>query len=258
MTMEPEPRTTVPAHATGAVELVRLSSVSEDGTFRLRDEGDVSELAASIGRLGQLVPVELRWLPDAADGQPRYQPICGFRRLAALRMLARDRVLARVHGTLADDDAWALALTDVLLREPLIASELDALRERLAEVWTVPWAAELVDAALGRAPVDPALRERFAEFIEGARGGSAVKEPVQDEPVQIETAQDETAQDETVEVTPEELAEDLPRRMFEVNQDLVVAIDAWEDLPAEGRRRILEQARWIATEILPVLEGREE
>ncbi len=252
--MELEPRTTEPTHATGAVELVRLSSVAQDVTFRLRDEGDVSELAASIGRLGQLVPVELRWLPDAGEGEPRYQPICGFRRLAALRMLARDRVLARVHGTLGDDDAWAMALADSLLREPFLASELRALRERLAEVWTVPWAEELVDAATARAPLDPALRDRFLAFLEEGELGrqGAVEEPAQAE------AAAEPAQDETVEVTPEELAEDLSQRMFGVNQDLALAIEVWEELPAEGQEKIVEQARWVATEFLPLFKESEE
>ncbi len=244
--MELEPRTTVPAHATGAVEFVLLSSVAPESVFRLRDEGDVSDLAASIGRLGQLVPVELRWLPDAADGQPRYEPICGFRRLAALRLLARDRVLARVHGTLDDEDAWAMALADSLLREPLLASDLSALRERLGEVWSAPWVEELLDAAIARAQ-DAGGAERFAEPLDGASEASGNG-----------SAAEEQAQEQTVEVTPEELAEDLPRRMFEANQDLALAIEAWEELPVEGRRKILEQARWVATEILPLLEGRDE
>src|SRR5512138_2512397 len=109
--MELEPRTTAPAHATGAVRFVPLSELSDDATFRLRDEGDVAPLAASIGRLGQLVPVEVRPLPGASAEGPSLQLVAGFRRVAALRMLARDRVLARVHDTLDDDDAWGIALT---------------------------------------------------------------------------------------------------------------------------------------------------
>ncbi len=240
--MELEPRTTVPAHATGAVEFVLLSSVARESPFQLRDEGDVSELAASIGRLGQLEPVELRWVPDAADGAPRYEPVCGFRRLAALRLLARDRVLARVHGTLSDEDAWAMALTDTLQREPFLACDLLALRGRLAEMGVAPWVEELLDAAFARTPLDAGPSATAGELPDvGAASGG-----------------DGAAQEETVEVTPEELAEELPPRMFEVNQDLALAIEAWEDLPLEGRRKILEQARWVATEILPLLEGRDE
>ncbi len=37
-----------------------------------------------------------------------------------------------------------------------------------------------------------------------------------------------------------------------MNQDLSVAIDAWDELPAEARRMILEQARYMA-ELYPYL-----
>ncbi len=122
----------------------------------------------------------------------------------------------------------------------------ESVRERLAEVPTASWVAELLDAAAARAALDPGKREGFAELEgspEWSGNGRDAAEP---------------AQDETVEVTVEELAEDLPRRMFEANQDLALAIESWEELPVEGRRRILEQARWVATEILPLLEGRDE
>ena len=51
---------------------------------------------------------------------------------------------------------------------------------------------------------------------------------------------------EPVEVTPEELAVDLAARLSEVNQDLALAFESWRDLPAEGRRMIVEQAEYIA------------
>ncbi len=239
--MELEPRTTAPAHATGAVEFVELALISDDATFRLRDEGDVAPLAASLGRLGQLVPVELRPLPGAGDG-PRFQVLAGFRRIAAARLLARERVLARVHPALGDEDAWALALGDALLGEPLLGSELEALRARLAASGAAPWAEELLPRALGRAPVDPGLRERFRAFVERAEAERRAGEGAE--------------AGETVEVTPEELAEDLARRMFAVNEDLAVAFDAWAELPEEGRRMIIEQARYVAG-LLPLLEERE-
>jgi hypothetical protein len=53
-------------------------------------------------------------------------------------------------------------------------------------------------------------------------------------------------QDGPVEVTPEELAADLATRLWEVNQDLSLAVDAWDELPDEGRRMILEQTRYAA------------
>src|SRR6266545_4769973 len=235
--MELEPRTTAPAHATGAVEFVPLAEIAADPTFRLRDVGDVAALAASIGRLGHLVPVELRPLPAGPEEPVRYQVVAGFRRLAALRLLARERVLARVHAALDDDDAWAIALAQALLGEPLQAAELEGLRARLA-----------------------AERERFLAFLAGAPSPAAdapeVGEPAEVEGGELEAAAEGEADVEAdpVEVTPEELAEDLAQRMFDVNQDLAVAFDAWAELPEEGRRMIVDQARYVA-ELFPLLRG---
>jgi ParB-like chromosome segregation protein Spo0J len=231
--MELAPRTTAPAHATGAVEFIDLVAVSEDDTFRLREEGDVSALAASIGRLGQLVPLELRPREAPEGGPPRYQVVAGFRRVAALRLLRRERALARVHPAMPDEDAWAMALAQALLGEPLLRTEVSSLRERLAREGQAPWAADLLDEATLRAPLEPGLRERFLEFLAAAR---------------------EAEDGAPVEVTPEELASDVARRLYEVNADLAVAFEAWADLPPDGRRAILAQARWIAG-LLPMLEG---
>ena len=247
--MERDDRPTAPAHATGAVEFVSLDDVADDLTFRLREPGDVTALAASIGRLGQVVPVELRPLPGAESPppgssvedvllagleRPRWQLVAGFRRLEALRLLQRDRVLARVHRSLSDEDAWALALAKPLLAEPFLASELEVLRGRLAAEGVAGWAGELLDEALGRTPVPPEERERFAEFLrqrEQVHGSEA----------------------ETLEVTPEELAMHLAVRIFELNQELAAGWEAWDELPAEGRRHIVEQARYLA-ELFPLME----
>jgi hypothetical protein len=258
--MELEPRTTAPAHATGAVEFVSLAAIADDATFRLRDVGDVTALAASMGRLGHLVPIELRPLPDAPAGGPRFQVVAGFRRLAALRLLARERVLARVHAALDDEDAWAIALAQALLGEPLHAADLERLRERLLEVRVAPWAEELLEEALVRAPVDPELRERFLAFLAGAPAGAgapAQEPPEADADEHGEEPDDDAGADATVEITEvtvEELAADLAHRMFEVNQDLALAFEAWAELPEEGRRMIIEQARYVA-ELHPLLAG---
>lgn len=240
--MEPEPRTTAPRQPTGAVEWIPLDSIADDATFRLRGEGDVSALAASLGRIGQLVPVELRPLPGAGTDGPRWQLVAGFRRVEALRCLLREQVLARVHPRLDEDDAWGIALCEALLREPLDGAALEALRERLGAGRIAPWAEELVDEALVRAPVAPEQREAFFAWLRGEAPPEATVE-----------ADDEA----TVEITPEELAEQLSARMYEVNADLALASEAWEHLPAEGRRAIVEQARYVAA-MLPHLKLGEE
>ncbi len=244
--MELEPRTGAPAHATGAVEFVALADVADDARFRLRDEGDVGPLAASMGRLGQLVPVELRPLPGAGPEGPRWQVVAGFRRVAAARLLGRERVLARVHQALEDDDAWSLALAHALVTEPLLATELLALGERLEAEHVAAWAGEAVGEAVARAPVDPKLRDRFLEFLERAGKPRAPGAPPDEEAGEVGA----------VEVTPEELAEDLAKRMFEVNQDLALAWTSWAELPVEGRRMIVAQARYVA-ELLALMEGQE-
>ena len=278
--MELEPRTAAPAHATGAVEFVPIEAISVDTSFRLRSEGDVSTLASSIGRLGQLMPVELRPIPGAIPGGPAWQVVAGFRRVAALRLLQRDRVLARIHGNLSDEDAWGLALGPALLTEPLLQTELEALRGTVLQAGQSGWAYDLIDEALVRAPVDPEQRERLMALIQvgdaGAAGvsGEAGQEPAPDgEPLpdveeelgQAQDSQDagealedpslapsgsdgsgDADSDETVEMTPEELADDLTARLYQINQDLAAAYDVWLELPARGRLRILEQMRYVA------------
>lgn len=252
--MELVPRTTAPLHATGAVDFVPLSAISADATFRLREVGDVAALAASIARLGQLAPVELRPLPGVGDGPVRFQVVAGFRRLAAVRLLSRGRVLARVHARLDEEDAWGLALTQALLGEPLQAAELEALRARLAGQRVAPWAEELVDEALVRAPVAPAQREHFLAFLSGAPaaapalgedGGAAEDAAVADDG-DGHVAPAGPGDEAEVEVTPEELAADLSGRLWQANQDLSLMVDAWDELPDEARRMILEQARYMA------------
>ncbi len=385
MPAEREQRGSPPAHATGAVEFVAVEDIAADETFRLRAEGDVSQLATALGRLGQLAPVELRPWPGAAAGGasprppttaqpgaareasagaegaaagPRWQVVSGFRRLAAIRMLARERVLARLHHELSEEDAWALALGEALLHEPLTGEDLEALRERLRSTGLAAWAVELVDEALVRAPVAAELRERFYEFLTGAGSpgtaapdqaieavtpdASAVAEATATamptatptspptsspapaaEPSQARdpsstapaaepswsrapapggdetppgvphgergqgstpTATADAAADATstpaapdpaaqvapvdepaavsvepgpadgyVEVTPDELVQDLVARLSALNQDLATAVEAWEDLPVEGRRALVDQARYVAA-VLPFME----
>jgi ParB-like chromosome segregation protein Spo0J len=255
--MGTELRTSAPEHATGAVVFVPLDEIAPDEAFRLRPEGDVALLAASIGRLGQLAPVELRPRPDAPEGGPRWQVVAGFRRLAALRLLLRDRVLARVHGPLPDDDAWALALAHGLVVEPLSGADLEALRSRLEGSGVAPWALELVDEALVRAPVAAELRERFFEFLRGPLPAARPAEEGEEAAGEGEGARGGAGEaGEEVVVDADDFARGLALRMAEVNQELAAAHGAWKELPADGRRQVLAQARWVA-ELVPYLEDAE-
>jgi ParB family chromosome partitioning protein len=234
------------------VEFVPLEAIASDAAFKLREEGDVSTLASSIGRLGQLVPIELRSLPVVEEeGLPLWQVVAGFRRVAALRLLQRDRVLARVHRQLSDEDAWGLALGQALLTEPLLEAELESLRQKILESNQASWAYDLVDEALVRAPVDPELRERLFELLRpSGEAGPGSGGDAQEGPSDGAAG---AGPDEEVEVTADELADDLTARLYELSQDLATAFEVWSDLPADGRSRILEQMRYIA-DLLPLLE----
>jgi orotate phosphoribosyltransferase len=175
----PEQRSEPPAHATGTVQFVALDDIAADDHFRLRAEGDVSALAASIGRLGQLDPVELRPLAAGAGGGPRWQLVAGFRRVAALRMLLRERALARLHQRLADEDAWAVALTQALAGEPLGEAALEALRARIEPTGVAPWAlgssttrdAEAASTDDGVEELSPRVRPRPLVAVGGGELG---------------------------------------------------------------------------------------
>lgn len=205
-----------PRHATGTIEFVPLTELSDDATFRVRPVGDVARLAVSIGRLGQLFPVEVRPLPGAAAGAPgpRWQVVSGFRRVEALRMLQRQRVLARVHADLPDEDAWDLALAGPLFSEPWKPAELEGLRPRVRA--RMPWAE-------GDLP--------------GARGAAAPSSPPSSRPTPVPL---------------DDLARRLAVRVWEVNQEMADALEAWRQLPAPGRRHLVEQLRYLA-EIYPAI-----
>jgi len=195
------------------VEHVPLDEVSPDATFRLREPGDVSELAVAIGRLGQLTPVELRPFPPGAGAgaERRYQVVAGFRRMEALRLLQRERVLARVHPSLTDDDAWALALAGPLFSEPWSPAELAAIAGRVRA--HLPWAVPPESSA------PPAV----------ARPRPAIA------------------------ADPAALAHALAVRAYELNGEVAAAYEGWGALPAEGRRLVLEQLRYLFR-MFPLLE----
>lgn len=264
MAAEREQSSSTPAHATGAVQFVAVDEIASDETFRLRADGDVTQLVASLGRLGQLAPVELRRWPGAVGDAPRWQVVAGFRRLAAVRLLARECVLARTHDELAEDDAWGLALGEALLHRPFTGDELLALRERLRENGVASWAEELVEEALVTAPVAADMRERFHDFLTRSEPPVplAPARPDAIEPLAVpsppagEEGIASQADEDVIEVTPEDLVQDLAIRLSALNQDLAMAVEAWKDLPADGRKLVVEQARYVSA-LLPFMEAEE-
>lgn len=189
----------------GPLALLRLEKVDgADESYRLRPEGEVDTLATSIARLGQLFPVDLRLKPP-----DRFQIICGFRRVSALRLLKRERVLARVHTGLTDEDALRIALADLIEHQGAAREELEAVQERLeSEGRLTPPVRDALERALS--PVDEALGP---EEVEG----------------------------EEEEVDLDELAQDITRRLASINQDLALVTELWSAMDPALRRTLLEQ-----------------
>jgi ParB family chromosome partitioning protein len=203
-----EPVLARPIHVEQA--LLSLEQLDEDDAFRLRPEGDVSRLAQDVARLGQVFPVDVR-----VRGE-RFQLVCGFRRVAALRFLQRDKVLARIHTQLSDEDALLVALADALHGEPASAEELLALRERLADEGRLaPAAKDMLEQALGE-------------------GGLSPEGPEQ-------------------EIDADELAASLTQLLGDANQDLALLVPVFGALDEDRKAELLTQLRYAA-ELVAYLE----
>jgi hypothetical protein len=214
----PAPESLAPGKGDGRPAFVApvslaLSSVLEDESFQLRDPGDVAGLATSIARLGQLFPVDVR-----PQGE-RVQVLAGFRRLKALRMLQRDRVMARVHEGMTDTEALSFALAQALESRPLERQEVEALRDRLTEE--------------GR--LDPVSRG----LIE-----AALTTPGSD--LEPEAGQPGEAGAEEGEVDLDELAADLEQRLSGISADLAAVTDLWGDMEEGARAALLDQLRYYS------------
>lgn len=190
--------------------LLSLDQLDTDDSFRLRPEGDVSRLAQDVARLGQVFPVDVRVRED------RFQLVCGFRRVAALRILQRDKVLARIHTELSDEDALLVALADSLHGQPASAEELASLRERLE--------------AEGR--LGPAARDMLEQAL--SEDGLSPEGPEQ-------------------EIDADELAGSLTQLLGDVNQDLALLVPVFGALDEDRKAELLTQLRYAA-ELVAYLE----
>lgn len=190
--------------------LLALDQIETDDVFCLRPEGDVGRLAQDLARLGQVFPVDVRIRGD------RFQLVCGFRRVAALRLLQRDKVLARIHTDLSDEDALLVALADALHGDPATPDDLLALRERLAAEGRLGAAArDMLEQALGEGELAPEGPEE--------------------------------------EVDADELAAAVTQSLGDVNQDLALLVPVFAALDADRKAELLTQLRY-ASELVAYLE----
>jgi ParB-like chromosome segregation protein Spo0J len=197
--------------------LIPLERLETDTTFLVRDEeelDDPSELATELARLGQLFPIDVRVV-----GPDRFQVITGFRRVAALKFLQRDKVLARLHADLSDDDALLMALASAIHSRGVSAGALGALQERLE--------------AEGK--LTAAARDMFEKAL--ATESALAPEQVEEE------------------VDADELAADVTVRLGALNQDLSLLIDVFSELEESHKDELLTQLRFSA-ELVTYLESR--
>lgn len=192
-----------------APALIAIERIDDDAAFRLRDSGDVSALAMDIARLGQLFPIDLRHRPP-----DRFQVITGFRRVEALKFLQREKVLARLHLDLSDDDALLLSLAEAVHSVQVSPDDLRSMRDRLAEQ--------------GR--LSAAAKDMFEKAL-------AEGEPL---------APEQVGEDAEEEVDADELAADVTTRLGQINQDLSLLADVFADLEPERARQLLEQLKYSA------------
>ena len=193
--------------------LLPLEKLEDDVSFRLRPEDDVSGLATDLARLGQLFPVDVR-----ARGEDRYQLVCGFRRVAALRFLKRDAVQARVHTDLSDEDALLMSLAEAIHASPVDAEVLEAKRDQLESEGRLS------------APVRDMLEKALA--TEDSLAPEGVEE----------------------EVDADELAADVAQRLGQINQDLSLLADVFAALDDSRKAELLMQLRY-SSELVAYLEG---
>ncbi len=206
-----DPQTFVPRHP--VPELIAVDQVDVEPRFQVRPLGDLSLLATDLARLGQLFPIDVR-----VNAPNRYQVICGYRRVAALKFLHRDQVLARVYPNLSDGDALLMALASAIHGAPASREELELFRSSLEKEGRLSAAAvHMLDKALA---------------LDSGLAPEGVEE----------------------EVEADELAGDVTQRLGEINQDLALLAEVFASLDANRKEELLRQLRYSA-ELVAYLEG---
>ena len=201
-----------------APALIPLERVDEDTTFLMRAPSaldDVAALATDVARLGQLFPIDVRLRPP-----DRFQVITGFRRVAALRFLQREKVLARLHTDLSDADATLMALASAIHSKSVGAEALTSIREGLE--------------ASGR--LTPAARDMLDKALSSDDGLA---------PEEVEE-----------EVDADELAADVTMRLGQCNQDLSLLADVFSELDDQRREELLKQLRY-SIDLVAFLESKQ-
>jgi ParB family chromosome partitioning protein len=106
---------------------IEIDDIIKDQEFRYRANLNIDDLVDSIRKDGQLVPIMVR----RRDG--KFQLISGFRRIAALRELGRNKVQAKILGDVSDAEARRVSLLENLERNSLSAWDQVAVAARFRE-----------------------------------------------------------------------------------------------------------------------------
>jgi hypothetical protein len=200
-----------------APALLPLERLDDDVTFRFRPASeldDVTALATDIARLGQIFPIDVRLVPP-----DRLQVVTGFRRVAALKFLQREKVVARLHTELSDADALLMALASAIHSRAVDREALAALEERLE----------------ASGSLTPAARDMLAKAL--ASDDELAPENVEEE------------------VDADELAADVTVRLAQCNQDLSLLADVFDQLDDEKRDALMTQLKY-SIDLVAFLESK--
>lgn len=128
---------------------LNLNQLEVDKDFNIREAknyGDIDSLATQIANDGQLNPIQVG--PQTADG--KFPVIAGFRRVAALKKIARSGTNLPVFAVIIDKEeaerAW-LNLTENLAREDLTTYERAKGLARMVE--SFGWKPQQIAARFG-------------------------------------------------------------------------------------------------------------